>query len=87
MFRGFFAHRSLLGSLIGLGVGLILGVMNVPLLFLLIAPFIAGIVSGSVGGGAKAGFLTLTFGLLLAIPLETALVPPSGTVPDLGLAS
>jgi len=61
--------------------------MNVPLVFLLLAPFIAGIMSGSVGGGAKAGLLTLIFGLLLAIPLATALFPPSGTVPDLGQTS
>lgn len=71
-----------MGSLVGLGVGFILGVINAPLVFLLFAPFIAGIVTGSVGGGAKAGILTLILGLLLAVPLATALVPPSGSVPD-----
>ena len=31
--------------------------------------------------------VTTFFGLLLAIPLATALVPPSGTTPDLGQTS
>ena len=84
MFKRLLGHRSLLGALAGLGVGLILTVVNAPLIFLLLAPFIAGVVSGSVGGGAKAGLLTLILGFLIVVPMASALVPPSASVPELG---
>ena len=81
MLKWFSGHQSILGSLVGLVLGLILGLVNAPLIFLLLAPFIAGLISGSVGGGAKAGMLTLILGLFIAVPLATALVPPSGSEP------
>jgi hypothetical protein len=84
LFKGLFSHRSFLGALVGLGVGLILSVVNAPLILLLLAPFIAGVVSGSVGGGAKAGLLTLILGFLIVVPMASALVPPSASVPEFG---
>ena len=81
------SHRSIFGSAVGLGIGLFLAVINAPIVLLLLAPLVAGIVSGSVGGGAKAGLLTLLFGVIIAVPLATALTPPNGSVPDLGQTS